>query len=99
MKYEIIKRDTTSETTIDQGECETYEDALEIYIDCIIDHGSDDSWLMEDYTRIKSGKNAMRYAKNMDWLRKNKTLSEQFITPTKGKPYEIELKVSGKEKE
>lgn len=95
MKYEIVKRDTTGQEILDQGECSTYEEALDAYVDCIIDHGKDDNWLMDDYSRIKSGRNNMRYAKNLKWLKKNNTLAEQFIAPLKGKPYEIQLSVSG----
>ena len=95
MKYEIVKRDTTGEETIFKGECSTYEEALDAYVDCIIDHGKDDNWLMDDYSRIKSGRNNMRYAKNLKWLKKNNALAEQFIAPLKGKPYEIQLSVSG----
>lgn len=99
IEYEIVKQDNKGMETLDSGECETYEDALWIYIDCVLDHGEDDSWLMEDYSRIKNGKNHIRYDKNLFWLEKNKQISEDFISPTKGLPYTLWLKVSGKEVE
>ena len=58
MKYEIVKRDRRGETTtIDEGSCDTREEAMETFIDCIIDHGKDDYWMMQDYSRIKAGRN------------------------------------------
>ena len=94
MNYEIIKRNTDGENPVQGGKCDSYEDAFEVYMDCIIDNGQDDNWLLEDYLRIKRGQNNMLYKRNLGWLKKNKCLTETFLSPIHEKPYELELKVS-----
>lgn len=99
MKYEILKRDNSGESIIMDGDCRTCEDALEEFVDCVLDHGQDDSWLMEDYLRIRQGHNAIKFRKLLGWLEKNGYVDETFLRPRKDKPYELVLKVSGEEKE
>lgn len=97
--YKITKRNLKGQTTLDEGSCETYEDALEIYIDCVIDHGKDDSWIDEDYSRIKLGKNNIKYRKLLQCLNRDQYTSEEFLSPTDGMPYMLELSVTGQEED
>lgn len=97
--YEIKKHTNAGLTTLDEGQCDTYEDALEAYIDCVIDHGADDSWLEQDYARIKAGRNNIRYRRLLGWLDKNGHISEEFISPPDGHPYALELFVDGDEED
>ena len=97
--YEIKKHTNAGLTTLDEGQCDTYDDALEAYIDCIIDHGADDTWLEQDYAKIKAGKNNIRYRRLLGWLDKNGHISEEFISPPDGHPYALELFVDGEEED
>lgn len=105
MKYEIVKRDRRGETTtIDEGSCDTREEAMETFIDCIIDHGKDDYWLMQDYSRIKAGRNNILYRQKLAQLAKNGQIEEAFVGRSHrydgyGYEYELLLRVSGEEKE
>ena len=89
--YRITQQDNDGIVTLDEGQCDTYEDALEIYIDCVIDHGADDSWLDEDYARIKAGRNNIRYRRLLGWLEMNGYVSEDFLNGTGG--YSLKLEV------
>ena len=106
MTYEITKQDNNGIETIQDGECGTYEEALEIYIDCVLDHGMDDSWLAEDYSRIRRGRNDIKYRKLLEWLRKNGCLHEDFLPmgvrddkPVSLLPYTLTIAVKGDEDE
>ena len=107
MTYEIVKRDNSGETTIMDGECSNCEDALEVFIDCVLDHGQDDPWLIEDYLRIRNGKNAIRYNRLLDRLEKAGEVDETFIPmkfnddlhPDRGEGYDLVLRVDGQEED
>ena len=66
MRFEIVKVSKSGEEPLHGGECESYDDALEEFVDCVLDNCNGDSWLMEDYMRIKEGKNAIKLKKMLD---------------------------------
>ena len=67
----------------------------------------DDSWLMEDYLRIRNGKNAIRYNRLLSQLEKAGEVEETFIPmkinddlqPDRGEGYDLVLRVDGQEED
>lgn len=99
MRYEIRKIDNDGEKVIMDGDCITEEEALDVFIDCVIDHGVDDQWLLEDFTRIKYGKDEILFRKILKQLRQKGEHEETFISPRHGKPYALNLVLSYDEDE